>query len=92
MRRAFAAAALVEHDDAICCGIEEAAKPGGSAATRATVHDDNGFADGITALFIVQCVNVGYLEHASAVGVDVGVELDAFGRGLHRAAGGEWKP
>ena len=79
VRRAFATAALVEHDDAVYGWIEEAAKPGRSAASRAAVHDSNRLAQGIAAFFEIHCMNVGDLEHASVVGVNVWVKLQAFG-------------
>jgi hypothetical protein len=75
VRRAVAAAALVKHDDAVHSGIKKAAQAGGSAAPRTTVNDNNWLAHRIAALLVVNCVNIGNLEHAGAVRVDVRVEL-----------------
>ncbi len=83
VRSAFAAATLVKHYDAVSSGIEKASEAGRSAAARATVHHDDGFAHWVATLFVIKRVNIGNLQHASVVGVNLRVELQALGGGLH---------
>ena len=47
MRRAPAAAALVEEDDPVGAGIEVAAAAGGAPRTGAAVEDDRGLPSGL---------------------------------------------
>ena len=87
VRRAVAAASLVEHDDAVCLWVEKTAQTGRRTTPRSAVYNDNWFAHGIAALLVVNCVNVGNLEHARIICVNVRVQLQAVHRGLHVSAG-----
>jgi hypothetical protein len=89
VRGTLAAAALVKHDDAVGGGVEEAAEAGGGAAARAAVNDDNRFAHRVATLLEIQSVNVGDLEHASFVSVDLWVELQVSRCGLHSSGTAE---
>ncbi len=86
--RAVAAAALVEHDDSVHGRVEKAAQTGRRAAAGTSVNDNDRFAHRVAALLVIHCVNIGDLERASAVRVDVGEQLQAICSGLHHSARG----
>jgi hypothetical protein len=54
MKKAFVfRTALIEEDDAVGFRVVEGAVLRGAAAARAAVHDDDGLAVGVAALFVV---------------------------------------
>ena len=75
MRPRPAAAALVEQDDAVDLGIEEAPVPGFAAGARSAVHEDRRLATGVAALLPVDLVPVGDPEVSAPDRLDLGVEL-----------------
>jgi hypothetical protein len=70
MRPAAAAAALVEEDDAIACGIEEPACACVAAGARAAVQEDRRLARRIAAFLPVDLVTVADGQMPVAVRLD----------------------
>ena len=64
---ALAAATLIEINDAVLTGMEEAALLGFGAATGAAVQEDDRFSSGSSAFFEVNLVDGGDREHAGAI-------------------------
>jgi hypothetical protein len=70
MRRALAAAALVEQHDAVRGGVEEAPHPRIRAATGPAVQEHDRLAARVAALFVVQLVHFRDAEPAGVVRAD----------------------
>ena len=77
--RALAAAALVEEDDAVGLGVEEAAVLGLGAAAGPAVEEDHGLAVRVAGLFEVELVDFRDAQAADPVGLDLGIEGPAVG-------------
>lgn len=91
----LAGTALVEKDDAVDLGVKVAAVVAADTATGATVEIDHGLALGVAGLLIVDGVDVGDLEEALVVGLDLGVQCSRLwhGVGMNKEDGEEmgWK-
>jgi hypothetical protein len=74
MRPAAAAAALVEEDDAIACGIEEPARACVAAGARATVQENRRLARGIAAFLPIELVTVADRQMTLAARLDRRIE------------------
>ena len=75
VRRALAAAALVEQHDAVGVGVEEAPLPRGGAGTRPAVQHDDRLAGRVARLLSVHRVTVAHVEEERLAGLDLRVEL-----------------
>ena len=74
-RHRAAAAALVEHHDAIELRIEEAAMDRGRAGARSAVQEHDGHTLGIAALLPIDRVPAIDRQHAAGVGRDFGEQV-----------------
>jgi len=70
VRPAFATSALVEKDDAIDIGIEEAPHLFGTTAARAAVQEHGRLSMRVAGFFIVELVPVAYVQKFAVVGFD----------------------
>ena len=78
VRLAALAPALVEEDDPVRLGVEEAPVVFACAAARSPVHEHRWLAVGIAALLVVDLVVVVHGEETVVVRFDVGVEGTEF--------------
>ena len=76
-RHGAAAAALVEHDDAVELRIEEAAMHGRRTGARAAVQEHDGHALRIAALLPIDRVPPVDRQHAAGVGRDLREQIGA---------------
>ncbi len=70
VRGRAAAAALVEENDVVVTGVEEAAVKGGTAGTRAAMQIDDRLALGIAGLLPIDPVTSVAVQHALGEGLD----------------------
>ena len=73
-RDAAAAISLVEQDDAVRHGVEQAPVVGRATRARPTVQEHHGLAVGVAALFPVDLVAAADLEHAGRVRLERRIE------------------
>src|SRR6186713_1465024 len=73
MRSALTGAPLVENDDAVCVRIEVAPVIRNGSCTWSTVEEDGGRPLWVAALFVVERMNRGYVEHPAVVRLDLWV-------------------
>jgi hypothetical protein len=71
---ALVASTLIEADDAVGLGVEEAAVSQVAGTSRTAVEEDDRLAVGVAALLPVDLVDVGDLQHARAIRFDLRVE------------------
>jgi hypothetical protein len=75
VRRTAATASLVEQDDPVGAGIEEATYSGRTPRARTAVEDDSGFAIRMAARLPVHQVLIADIEHTVVVWFDFWVKL-----------------
>jgi hypothetical protein len=69
-----AAATLIEQDDSVCLGVEVPPHRGAATAARAAMDDYHGYAVGVAALFHIDPMPPGHVEHALVKRVQRGVK------------------
>ncbi len=83
MRPAFATSALVEKDDAIDIGIEEAPHLFGTTTARASVQEHSRLSMRVAGLLIIDFVAAADFQMPGMVGFDGGVQGPPFGVAIH---------
>ena len=74
-----AAAPLIQDDDAVGIGVEEATPLGTAATTRATMQENHRLALRVAALFDVELLTVTHVNHLGVIGLNRRIEIPVRG-------------